>query len=160
MESFVGLGQTRDEAIFNGFEKFLNGTFHVLLETMCGHSCGEDQSDSMVWRTPGHSWNVCSSALLSGADPLGPAMARQCREFMQSLESLATDLLPDRIHWFRVFIGVFKGEIAAIEVLLDNENWARGEALARAWDWVRPEGYTSVRAFAVCSPAPPESAAG
>ena len=62
--------------------------------------------------------------------------------------------------FFRVFIGVFKGEIAAIEVLLDNENWARGEARARAWDWVRPEGYTSVRAFAVCSPAPPESAAG
>lgn len=154
VESFVGLGSTRTEAVMAAFEKFLKGTFHVLLETLCGPDCDESQGEWASWPSPSNRpWQVCRTFLVTSSDDNGSVMCRQAADFVDRLgATLAADLAPDRIHWFRVFVGACAGEIMGLEVLLDNETWAGGQALAGEWDWVRPSAYTCVRVFAVCLP--------
>ncbi len=152
IESFAGFDNTRDAAILEAFAKFMKGTFHVLLESLCGHSCDENQGEWQVWRAPAAAWDVCCGPVVMRATDEGSAIAAQCREFIDGLSALASGFEPHQIHWFRVFICVFQGDIIATEILLDNNHWQDGISLAKTWDWVRPQAYTTVRVFAICMP--------
>jgi hypothetical protein len=147
--SFAGLGADQNEAIKNGFMKFLLCPFHVLLGALAGHVCDEGSEE---WRTVTGQieWDVCDSPLLTqGIDdprvvPFEPLIEPLIRAFLKTADPI--------VHWGDVFFGFLNGKQIALEVTLDGSPWADGtEALAN-WDWRPGDGYASGRYFFMALP--------
>src|SRR6185436_1818059 len=102
VESFAGLGGSRDEAIHNAFDKFCRASLHVLLAAFVDRHLGADQVEWEHWANPRNSWNVCLGPLLTvskGAPhpPYGGLLD-------QLKETFLSDATPEA-HWARVFRG-------------------------------------------------------
>lgn len=151
-EAFVGLGDTRGEAIVNAFEKFLRGTFHVVIEALADHVCDQMQAEVEFWRRPDASWKVYAGPVITYS--AGQSTLRsEFPKFSQGLEHLFSTTVSPGSHFVRVFIASHAGAVIGREVLLDNETWTQGEELLAAQDWQCGEEYQSLREVVLALPA-------
>lgn len=159
IESHAGIGANRKQAILDAFAKFLEGSFHVLLETVLSDASSDlaaSTHHSLVqkvnWQTSKTSWNIYQSFLYSRGESAVPNLSNQLKEFFQSLQKLNSALEPGKIHWLRVFIGMHEGQIMAVEILLNNKTWTKAEALGNKFNWELTQEYNTLRLFAVFVP--------
>lgn len=153
IESFAGFGATPEEAGNQAFGKFLRASFHVLIEALADHSCENDQGEWDHWQEPDRAWKVCSGPLLvQHSQTDATAVHSPYTGFSEHLEALFRREAPPGAHWVRVFICAFDGAVQTVEVLLDNDTWPAGEALAGSIDWATPQAYTTLRHFLLALP--------
>jgi hypothetical protein len=152
VDSFAGVGASRDEAEKNAFGKFLQGSFHVIAESLTDHRCDADQVDWDEWAAAGgHAWRVCSGPVLSVATR-GGARIEGFTAFFDDLSALFARRMPAGPHWMRVFVGALDGERRGREVLVDGVEWPEAEELLETHAWTYPPGYASLRHLLVALP--------
>ena len=151
LDSFAGVGDTAENAEKNAAGKFLQGSFHVIVEALTTHSCDSEQVEWEEWSGTGHGWRVCSGPLLLIASREG-ARISGFEEFFPQLNTLFSQSMAAGPHWMRVFLGTLGGKHTGSEVLVDGEIWAAGQALLDAHAWVYPEGYASFRHLLIALP--------
>lgn len=158
IDSFGGLGATREAAELNAMQKFLQGSFHVIVESLTTHSCttGPDGADAVEWEgwtgSTGAGWRACTGPLLIVATREGGRIDGFA-EFFPAL----TDLFRERVgpgpHWMRIFLGAIDGSHVGSEVLVDGAIWTDGQQLLDAHPWTFPPGYASLRHLTIALPA-------
>ncbi len=151
LDSFAGIGGSLESAEQNAFEKFLIGSFHVVVEALTTHECDSEQVEWEDWKGAAHGWRVCSGPLLTLATREDVGIEGYPR-FHNRLAELYSREVPAGAHWLRVFVGAFDGQLAGSEVLLDGAPWGNAEQLLAEHDWVFPEGYASARHLLIALP--------
>ncbi|MFD1982831.1 DUF6348 family protein [Mesorhizobium newzealandense] len=127
IESFVGMGDTRQQATFQAFGKFLIGVFHVLIEGLAKHVCDNMQADIEFWQRNDASWKVYAGPVITQA-VVECTLNRTYPAFYAQLEKLFSANVRPGSHFVRIFVASHGGELIGKEVLLDNETWPEGQA--------------------------------
>ena len=151
VDSFAGVGNTRDEAERNAAGKFLQGSFHVIAAALTSH---DDAASQVEWedRSAGdRTWRVCSGPVLMVASREG-ARVEGAAEFFPRLNTLFVETMAAGPHWMRVFLGALDGKHMGSEVLVDGEVWVPGQQLLDAHAWTYPAGYASLRHLLIALP--------
>jgi hypothetical protein len=152
VDSFAGVGASREEAERNALGKFLHGSFHVIAESLTSHRGDADQVDWDEWTAAGgHAWRVCSGPVLFVATR-GGARIEGFEDFHDALSALFSRSMPAGPHWMRVFVGSLDGERRGREVLLDGVEWPEAEQLVEEHAWTYPPGYASLRHLLIALP--------
>lgn len=151
IESFVGMGDTRQQAIGQAFGKFLIGVFHVLIEGLAGHVCENMQAEIEFWQRNDASWKVYGGPVINQA-AVECTLNRTYPAFYAQLEKLFTASVPPGSHFVRIFVASYGGELMGKEVLLDNETWLEGQELLVAQDWHHGDGYQALRQVILALP--------
>jgi hypothetical protein len=158
LDAFGGLGATREAAELNAFQKFMQGSFHVIAESLTTHTChpGDGESDPVEWENwageSGTAWRVCSGPLLILATREGGRIDGFA-EFFPALTELFRARIAAGPHWMRLFLGAIDGGHVGSEVLVDGEVWTDGQRLLDAHPWTYPQGYASLRHLLIALPA-------
>ncbi|MFO0610363.1 MAG: DUF6348 family protein [Polyangiales bacterium] len=148
-ESLATSGARWADVVDDAVALFEEGVAPPLLAALCGAG-GASRAAPFTHPTAGsfalHCGNV--QALY------GPAEPEAMEELLDQLcARLPGEAITREAHALRAFVFVHEGRLEVAEVLLDNEPWAAGEALARANPWP-PHGFTwALRVFAMLSPA-------
>lgn len=151
LESFAGIGRTRDEAEKDAFGKFLRGSFHVIAEALTEHRCDADQVAWEDWAGSAHAWRVCNGPVLLIATHPG-AQVGGYPEFFPLLSERFMRSMSAGVHWMRVFVGGLNGNRLGGEVLVDGAPWPEGQQLLEEHPWEFPEGYASCRHLLIALP--------
>lgn len=151
IECFAGVGDSKDQAVSNAFAKMLLGVFHVLIEALTSHSC-EDQVEVESWKRQDAAWKIFSGPLLTQYSD-NSTLSDSYPEVISKLDALFVEMATPGPHWIRVFVGAYHGQIQAIEVLLDNEDWGQAQSILVSQDWACTEDYQSLRHFVLALPA-------
>lgn len=151
LDSFAGVGDTTENAEMNAFSKFLQGSFHVIVEALTAHTCGHDQVEWEDWTVNGHKRRVCSGPLLMIASRPGSRIDG-FQDFFPRLNRLFDETMPAGPHWMRVFLGSLEGRHTGSEVLVDGEVWPAGQALLDGHGFTLPPGYASLRHLLIVLP--------
>jgi hypothetical protein len=149
MESFAGIGRTRDEAIHNAFAAFAQGSLHVLLAAAFKPS---DENDPQVDREQWTIDEVPRDVIIGGAIYKGLGelpKTLDLRWVEQFREQLARQPLPRGTHWVRIYRAQDSGRTMEIEVLLDNDTWPAMQKAAAGFEWPKADGFASVRLFLI-----------
>lgn len=152
LDSFAGLGPSPDDALRNAYGKFLQGSFHVIAESLTSHACDAEQVEWEKWSGRGHSWRVCSGPLLLLATGAGGRIEDFAPFYLQIAREFAV-AMPAGPHWMRMFLGALDGRRMGSEVLVDGEAWPAGQALMDGHAWRYPAGYASFRHLLIALPA-------
>jgi len=152
LDSYAGVGATADEAADNALDKFMQGSFDVVIEALTAQGGASDEVDWEDWRGATQAWRVCAGPLLGVATRSG-AHIEGFAEFLPRLEELFTRDFPAGPHWLRVFVGAVDGQHHVSEVLVDGALWAAGQAALEAHGWGYPEGYASLRLLVIALPS-------
>jgi hypothetical protein len=151
VDSFAGVGNTRDEAETNAAGKFLQGSFHAIASALTSH---DRKTEQVEWqeRTVGdQTWRVCAGPVLMVASREG-ARIEGAAEFLPRLDALFIESMAPGPHWMRVFLGALDGTHTGSEVLVDGAVWAAGQQLLDAHAWTFPAGYASLRQLLIALP--------
>ena len=151
LDSFGGVAGTAEDAEKNAFSKFLQGSFHVIVEALTTHDCDQDQVEWEDWSGAGHAWRICTGPLLLISSRPGSRI-EGFEEFFPKLERLFGEAMDAGPHWMRVFWGALDGKQSASEVLVDGEAWPAGQALLDAHAFICPPGYASFRHLLIALP--------
>jgi hypothetical protein len=151
LDSFAGVGDTPENAEMNAFSKFLQGSFHVVVEALTTHTCDHDQVEWEDWVGAGHSWRACAGPLLMIASRAGSRI-EGFQELFPRLNHLFSESMTAGPHWMRVFMGALDGKHVGSEVLVDGEVWPEGQALLDAHTFNCPPGYASFRHLLIALP--------
>jgi hypothetical protein len=157
LDSFAGIGATREEAEKDAFGKFLSGSLHVIAESLTDHRCDSDQVDWEDWRGEHGAWRVCAGPLLMVATRRGERIDG-FPAFFEQLMRLFSSEMPAGPHWMRVFLGSLDGERKGSEVLVDGAEWPAAEQLLEQHLWAYPPGYASLRHLLIALPLQDPSA--
>ncbi len=150
VDSFAGVGNTRDEAERNAAGKFLQGSFHVIAAALTSH--GDESQVEWAERSAGdRAWRVCAGPVLVVASREG-ARIEGAADFFPRLNTLFIENLASGPHWMRVFLGALDGKHMGSEVLVDAEVWAPGQQLLDEHPWAYPAGYASLRHLLIALP--------
>lgn len=148
IDSFAGVGATREAAEQDACGKFLQGSLHVIAGSLTDQRRDAGPADWDEWTSgnaPGsHAWRVCSGPVLSVATR-GGARIEGFDSFFEELSALFARRMPAGTHWMRVFLGSLDGERLGREVLIDGDEWPEAEQLLEQHAWVYPPGYASLR---------------
>jgi len=150
-ESFVGWGNTPDQALEHAFEKFLRGVFHVLIEGLAGHVGDDMQSEIEHWSRGDTAWKVFAGLIIPEAVDEA-TLATTYQDFYAELADLFAATASPGGHFVRVFLGTLEGKVAGGEVLLDNETWPQAEALLFGRSWRCGQEYQAVRQVILALP--------
>lgn len=151
VESFAGWGKDTEAAINDAFMKFLVGSFHVLIESLVHHKCNSEQVDVKQWVNKNKTWEMyIGPTVISHSDE--SLLSNTYDSFANELKVLFAKKNLAEPAWIRVFVASFKGELAAVEVLLNNETWHEAQDLLRTQPWQHSQNYESVRQFMVALP--------
>ena len=151
IESFVGMGETRQQAIVQAFGKFLIGVFHVLIEGLAKHVCENMQAEIEFWRRNDASWKVYSGPVITQA-VTECTLNRTFPAFYAQLEKLFSTTVRPGSHFARVFVASHGGQLVGKEVLLDNETWPEAQELLVGWDWQHGDRYQALRQVILALP--------
>ena len=150
IESFAGWGSTWRDAINQTIQKFERGSLHVFIAALLDRSSCGDQVTWERFEHPGGAFDACLGAQLtlyaeSSELRLGP--------LLDAVYAALRDVeLSRAIHGLRIYVGLIDGKLTTPEVLLDNETWSAGEALARSTKWPVVQGLVSARLFLLLVP--------
>jgi|SRR3954468_889743 hypothetical protein len=153
LDSFAGVGADRDAAELNAFDKFLAGSFHVLVEALTDHRRGDAQVDWDDWSGVNGSWRVCMGPLFLLATRNGARLGG-FDEFFPAVEREFCAKATAGPHWVRIFLGSLDGKHLGGEVLVDGAAWPETQAALDNHSWVMPEGYASLRLLLIALPTP------
>ena len=144
VESFAGMGATREMAAADAIHCFTVNSFHVLVAAFL--SAEEKPQDE--WELSGKMRPVVVGDLgVRGKPPVpGTELAARFEQFERKLKQ---HRFGPETHWVRLYYGQARGKALACEVLLDNEAWAEMQSEAAALDWPIGEDFYSVRVFLV-----------
>jgi uncharacterized protein DUF6348 len=151
VDSFAGVGNTRDEAERNAAGKFLQGSFHVIAAALTSSNGNTDQVEWEDRSTGDRAWRVCSGPVLMVASREG-ARIEGATDFFPRLNALFVASMSAGPHWMRVFLGALDGKHMGSEVLVDGEVWAAGQELLDGHAWTYPAGYASLRHLLIALP--------
>ncbi|TIT18663.1 MAG: hypothetical protein E5W70_28385 [Mesorhizobium sp.] len=151
IESFVGMGDTRQEATAQAFGKFLLGVFHVLIEGLAKHVCENMQAEIEFWRRNDASWKVYGGPVITQA-AVQCTLNRAYPAFYAHLEKLFAANVRPGSHFVRIFLASYDGAVIGNEVLLDNETWPEGQELLVGQDWHHGDGYQALRQVILALP--------
>ncbi|NHZ89187.1 hypothetical protein F2P45_09175 [Massilia sp. CCM 8733] len=140
-EACSGMG-TGDDGIDDGFVKFTENAFHVLLAALWGR----DQEEQVCTEVLATRDGACTAYL-------GPFLARGTAHFPPELperieECIRQASLPAEIHWLRFFFGNDDGTFT-FEALNNGEPWDDGLRALEGCAWTPSEHYYTVRTFMV-----------
>ncbi|TSE06666.1 hypothetical protein C1D09_020345 [Mesorhizobium intechi] len=161
IESFAGIGETREQQLNQAFEKFLRGVFHVAIEGLADHVCDNMQADVEVWQRSSTSWKIWRNDArwkIYGGPVISQATTELCsltpgyQAFYAKLEKLFTASVPPGSHFVRTFLAGLNGTLIRAEVLLDNAVWQDGQNLAAGHDWDYGDGYQAIRQVILALP--------
>ncbi|WP_155256307.1 DUF6348 family protein [Mesorhizobium loti] len=151
IESFVGMGSTREEATFQAFGKFLIGVFHVLIEGLAHHVCENMQAEIEFWRRNDAGWKVFGGPVITQA-AAESTLNQAYPAFYARLERLFAANVRPGSHFVRIFLASHDGAMVGHEVVLDNETWPEGQELLVGQDWHHGDGYQAVRQVILALP--------
>jgi hypothetical protein len=160
VESFAGLGETRDKAGADALHNFTVNSFHVLLAAFF------HPDDQQVAREEWVAGSRRSRVTIGNVGVRGtpPVQGEQLVAWFKRFEEkLKERPLEQGTHWVRLYYGQMQDRAVACEVLLDNQVWEELQSEMAAFDWPRGDAFYSVRVFLVMQvkdegPVTPESA--
>ena len=85
VESFAGAADSPAAALQDAIQKFLSGTFHVLVTALAGHHCESEQTEWLDWPRADAGWRVCAGGFMVHGDA---ATDSSYPEFFHELETL------------------------------------------------------------------------
>lgn len=148
VESFAGEGATLHDAVRHAFEKFLLGSFHVVLSAFFGVT--SEQVDWEDWSGPHGTFRVALGPLVQvGAAPPPDAFAGLVG---RAKERVVARGLTREVHWLRLFHARSQRPTAS-EALFDGESWPELLADVEAWPFPPSDSWYSERCFFVLVPA-------
>ena len=148
-QSFAGLGDDAESAEKNAFGKFLLGSFHVILSGLASNSCEQDGTEWTIWGSGAAQWRVCDSPLImQGGDPTTVGYPT----YVKRLEALFIQQATLGLHWCETFFCSLNGNLAGVDIRLDNEPWQAAHEELEAWHVAPAEGYRSGRHFFLAIP--------
>lgn len=152
IESFAGVGELPQAAVFDALENFRAGSLHVLIAAFCGATT--EQVDIEEWIIAGRKRRVVLGPVgVRGEPPVeGSELVKPLRDWE---EFIRHSDLGAGTHWLRLFYAQQAGEMLACEVLRDNDVWPEAQAAAEGANWARGEEFYSVRMFLVVMDADP-----
>jgi hypothetical protein len=146
IESFAGVGKTRESAVKDAVENFIRTSFHVILAAF--FDAPNDQVTIEHWNIGGKDHQIIVAPLgMRGTSP-NPSKSPQGL-FKQIEEKLLSKQLDPGIHWLRVYYGQFNNRGIELEVLLDNETWDEMQKELATIDWPKGKEFFSLRVFMV-----------
>jgi hypothetical protein len=151
IDSFAGVGNTRDDAERNAAGKFLQGSFHVIAAALTDNSSNASQVEWDDRSAGDRAWRVCSGPVLMVASREGARIAG-ATDFFPRLIALFVEKMSPGPHWMRVFLGALDGKHMGSEVLVDGEVWTTGQQLLDEHAWTYPAGYASLRHLLIALP--------
>ncbi|WP_145374673.1 DUF6348 family protein [Symmachiella dynata] len=147
MESFAGIGLTKDEAITDGIQNFVANSFHVLLAAFYRDG-DDDQVETEQWDINGQSRRVTIGNM--GIRGTVPNPDEPPTAWFKALESqIKASSLPPGTHWVRCYYSQMQNQPTALEVLLDNGDWGAVRSEMLQVNWPQGEDFYSVRVFLV-----------
>ena len=152
VEGFAGTGDTKEAAVANAFAKFLLGSFHVILEALADHKCGDMQAELESWNQDVFHWTLYSGPLIS-QHSTESTLTHSYGSFFEKLKTLYCDTVAPGPHWIRVFLGAHGGGRLGSEVSLDNEPWEEAHEVLIQHEWHFSDEYQSVRHFLLAIPS-------
>lgn len=147
VESVAGLGATNSDALKDGLQNFIGGSFHVLLSAFLGIHA-DDQVEIEDWTIAGQARRVTIGGMNVRAFtdvPFDPPT----HWFPIVRHAIETLPLPGGTHWFRCYYGQFDNKPVSVEALLDNNDWNPIIETMSGIDWPAEDHFYSVRVFAV-----------
>ncbi len=146
VESFAGLGETREKALADALHNFTANSFHVLLAAF--FRSGDQQVSQEEWLVSGRMSRVTIGNVgIRGKPPVqGEQLVGWFKHFEDKLKE--TGLRPGT-HWIRLYYGQSEGKALACEVLLDNAVWEEMQSEMAALAWPAGQEFYSVRVFLV-----------
>ncbi len=145
VESFAGIGTSRQEAVKNALENFCRNSYHVFLAA-CWDQVDEDQVSVEHWDIEGTHWEVFVGNY--GVRSFGGPRVDIPEDAFTTVEALLRKLpLEDSLYWLRIFYSNVGNGNVITEVLLNNEVWEEAQTVVSALDWPKRDGFYSVRNF-------------
>src|SRR5262249_55783631 len=142
IESFAGVGQTREQALADALQNFAANSFHVILAAFLERD--DAQVSKEEWSMGGRKRSVTVGNVgIRGKPPVqGAQLVGWFKLFEEKLKS---EQLAPGTHWVRLYYAQLRGKAIACEVLLDNEMWEEMQADMAAIDWPAGQDFYSVR---------------
>ncbi|HZO89803.1 MAG TPA: DUF6348 family protein [Chthonomonadaceae bacterium] len=146
IESFSGVGETREKAVSDAFDNFALNSFHVLLAAFLDPN--DDHVSEEEWIIGGEKRRVTLGNIgVRGKPPVsGEQLGGWFEPFEQKIKEKS---LGPETYWMRLYYGQRQGKTMACEVLLDNTVWEEMQTAIAALDWPPGEEFYSVRLFLV-----------
>ncbi len=149
-QSFSGHGATYREAVGQAVHKFELGALHTFIEGLLSPGSAADQVERERYEHPGGAFELVSSTQL--VLPTGQPVPEAGPPVDQLLEALRAEPLTPEVHGLGVYLRYQDGRPRIAEVLLDNQPWPAGEAVAAAAPAPLPDGEVTMRAFGLLVP--------
>jgi hypothetical protein len=149
IESYGGTGSDDNEAARFAFDRFLQGSLHVILAVFVAVEHGVDQVEWETWNDGSRDWRVCLGPMLMRGYPTFPD-GLTIGSLLDQLRALLPSDLASSLHWLRIFHFSLPANPPTSEALLDNNDWPGGRNIVHSWPW--PDGGFSVRAFMMLMP--------
>jgi len=146
IESFPGVGETREQATASAFDKLTTVSFPVIMAAFLKHS--NDQVLQEEWSIGGRPRQVTICKWLVLGKPPVPREQLADR-FKVCEEKLKNAQIGPGTHWVSLQYSQMEDKLFACEVLLDNNVWEYMKAEVAAMDWPSGPDYYYVRVFLV-----------
>jgi hypothetical protein len=150
VESFAGHGTTWRDAIGGAVSKFTLGSLHPIVDGLLSPGAAPDQVERERYEHPSGAFELVLGAQINlftdrSVPSTGPLLDRL-------LEALRAEPLTRKVHGIRLFIAYHDGRLQTNEVLLDSEQWPRGEAVVADSRAPLPDGSVAMRTFGLLVP--------
>lgn len=145
IESFAGVGTSKEAATKDAFLNYVSNSFHVILAAITDVT-NTNQVETEEWTISGRNRTVVIGAM--GIRRFTKAELNPPTEWFsmvqQEIERLPLD---ERCHWIRCYYAQMGGKSMAIEALLDNEDSAELIDTMKRIEWPSDPDFYSLRVF-------------
>lgn len=147
IESFAGLGTSKEEAINDGIQNYVSNSFHVILSSISA-GANSDQVETEEWTINGRQRNVIIGGM--GIRRFTDAEFDPPTEWFSTVQTEIERLpLDERRHWIRCYYAQMDGKPMAVEALLDNEESSTLLDVMKQIEWPPDSEYYGLRIFLV-----------
>jgi hypothetical protein len=147
IESFAGIGDTRERAMRNAVALLAANTLHVLVRAFL--ASGDDDQVSVERWTVGGSPRTAVVGPATGRSMAGRAPELPGDRFERVEARIRASALAGGPHWIRIYFAQSNRTPSQFEALLDNEPWPEMVSTLRSVAWPLVEDFYSVRLFLV-----------
>jgi Family of unknown function (DUF6348) len=146
VESFAGLGETREKAVADALQNFIANSFHVLLAAF--FVSRDEHVSQEEWTIAGRrSRVIIGNAGIRGKPPVqGEPLVGWFKRFEEKLKE---QQFRPGTHWVRLYYAQMQGKAIACEVLRNNDVWNEMQSEMTRTDWPPGEEFYSLRIFLV-----------
>jgi len=146
IESFAGMGESKEEAISDALNNFTQNSFHVILTAFC--AAPEQAIQQKNW-TIGRKPRQVTIGNIGVRGQYPEQVISHTEWFRRFSDLICEKWLDEGTHWVRLYYAQLDGKPQACEVLLDNAPWTRLQSEMSVYRWPRGQGFYSVRVFLV-----------